>query len=115
MADPDRLRQVFSNLLENCIRYGGPGTRVTLNGATDGASITLRIDDSGPGVPDEALARLSERFYRVEGSRSREHGGAGLGLALTQRIVQAHGGVLAFARSPLGGLQVQLTFPAVAA
>lgn len=115
MADPERLRQVFSNLLENCIRYGGPGTCVTLNGATDGARITLRIDDSGPGVPDEALARLSERFYRVEGSRSREHGGAGLGLALTQRIVQAHGGVLAFARSPLGGLQVQLTFPAVAA
>jgi two-component system, OmpR family, sensor histidine kinase BaeS len=114
MADPERMRQVFSNLLENCIRYGGAGARVTLNAATDGASITLRLDDSGPGVPDEALARLSERFYRVEGSRSREHGGAGLGLALSQRIVQAHGGAVAFARSPLGGLQVQLTLPLAA-
>lgn len=114
MADPERLRQVWANLFENCIRYGGAGTRVTLNAATDGASVTMRIDDSGPGVPDAALARLAERFYRVEGSRSREHGGAGLGLALCQRIMQAHGGMLAFARSPLGGLQVQLTLPLAA-
>jgi len=112
MADPERMRQVLANLFENCIRYCGSGTRVTLNGSTDGRQVSLRIDDSGPGVPDAALAQLAERFYRVEGSRSREHGGAGLGLALTQRIVQAHGGTLAFARSPLGGLQVQLSLPA---
>lgn len=111
MADPERMRQVFSNLFENCIRYCGSGSRVTLNGSTDGRQVGLRIDDSGPGVPDDALAQLAERFYRVEGSRSRDHGGAGLGLALTQRIVQAHGGTLAFARSPLGGLQVQLSLP----
>ena len=69
------------------------------------------LDDSGAGVPDAALAHLAERFYRVEGSRSRQHGGAGLGLALVQRIVDAHGGALSFARSDLGGLQVQLTLP----
>lgn len=114
MADPERMRQVFSNLLENCIRYCRPGDRVTVNATADGNHVTLRIDDSGPGVPDAALAQLAERFYRVEGSRSREHGGAGLGLALSQRIVQAHGGSLAFARSPLGGLQVGLTLPAAA-
>lgn len=111
LADPERLRQVFANLFENCIRYGGPAARITISGNSDATTVAIRIDDSGAGVPDAALARLAERFYRVEGSRSREHGGAGLGLALVQRIVDAHGGTLAFARSDLGGLQVQLTLP----
>ncbi|HEY0064531.1 MAG TPA: ATP-binding protein [Telluria sp.] len=111
MADPERMRQVFANLFENCIRYCGAGARLTMHGQIEGATITLSIDDSGPGVSDEALSHLGERFFRVEGSRSREHGGAGLGLALVQRIVQAHGGTLTFRRSPLGGLRVQLTLP----
>jgi two-component system sensor histidine kinase BaeS len=62
-------------------------------------------------VPDEALARLAERFYRVDASRGRDHGGAGLGLALCRRIVETHGGTLAFAHSALGGLRVILTLP----
>jgi two-component system sensor histidine kinase BaeS len=68
------------------------------------------IDDSAPGVPGEALARLSERFYRVDASRSRAQGGAGLGLALCRRILEAHGAGLAFAHSPLGGLRVTVSF-----
>ena len=111
LADPERLRQLFANVLENCIRYGGSGARVTLHARLAGADIEILIDDSGPGVPDAALAHLSERFYRVEGSRSRAHGGAGLGLALCRRIMSAHGGRLQFARSPLGGLQVLMRFP----
>ena len=113
-ADPDRLRQVFANLFENCIRYGGSG-RVALHGHDGGAALAITVDDSGPGVPDAALARLAERFYRVEASRGRAHGGAGLGLALCQRIVEGHGGTLAFARSPLGGLRVTVTLPQAAA
>jgi len=111
LADPERLRQVFSNVLENCIRYCGAGARVSLQARSDGGALDILVDDSGAGVPESALARLAERFYRVEGSRSREHGGAGLGLALCQRIVAAHGGQLRFARSPLGGLQVLVRLP----
>jgi two-component system sensor histidine kinase BaeS len=110
-ADPERVRQLLANLFENCIRYCGPGTRVAVQARRAGDCIEIVVDDSGPGVPDGALAHLAERFYRVEGSRSREHGGAGLGLALCQRIVGAHGGSMQFARSGLGGLQVLLRFP----
>jgi two-component system sensor histidine kinase BaeS len=110
-ADPERLRQLFSNVLENCIRYCGSGARVTLQARRAGEHVDILVDDSGAGVPDAALAHLAERFYRVDASRSREHGGAGLGLALCQRIMSAHGGSLQFARSPLGGLQVLMRFP----
>ncbi len=114
-ADPERVRQVLTNLFENAIRYCGPGANIALSTQEDGAFVVLQLDDSGPGVPDAALARLGERFYRVEGSRSREHGGAGLGLALCQRIAHAHGGEIAFARSPVGGLQVRVRLPGAAA
>jgi two-component system sensor histidine kinase BaeS len=110
-ADPEQVRQLFANLFENCIRYCGSGARITLQARRVGINIEILVDDSGAGVPDAALAHLAERFYRVDGSRSREHGGAGLGLALCQRIMSAHGGSLQFARSPLGGLQVLLRFP----
>ena len=73
--------------------------------------MVVRLDDSAPGVPDELLERLGERFFRVEPSRSRQFGGAGLGLALSRQIVEAHGGQLDFSLSPLGGLRVTLTLP----
>ena len=114
-ADQERLRQVLTNLFENCIRYCGPGSTLAMEVRCSGGLVELQLDDSGPGVPDEALAHLGERFYRVEGSRSREHGGAGLGLALCRRIVEAHGGQIAFARSASGGLQVRMRLPGAAA
>lgn len=113
-ADLERMRQVLTNLFENCIRYCGQGAQIVLVARQDGGFVELQLDDSGPGVPDNALTRLGERFYRVEGSRSREHGGAGLGLALCRRIVGAHGGEIAFARSPHGGLQVRVRLPRAA-
>jgi two-component system sensor histidine kinase BaeS len=109
-ADPERMRQVFTNLLENAVRYTAPGGRIALHGHAAGGQLAIVIDDSAPGVPGEALARLSERFYRVDASRSRAQGGAGLGLALCRRILEAHGAGLAFAHSPLGGLRVTVTF-----
>lgn len=114
-ADAERLRQLFANLLENCIRYCPAGSRVETSARRDDRFVTICVDDSGPGVDDSALARLGERFYRVEGSRSREHGGAGLGLALCRRIAEAHGGTLSAARSPLGGLQMRVRLPLEAA
>ena len=107
-ADRERMRQVLANLFENCIRYCGEGSAIVMAARELDGVIELTIDDSGAGVPDDALAHLGQRFYRVEGSRSRAHGGAGLGLALCQRIVSTHGGQIAFARSSKGGLQVRV-------
>lgn len=111
LADPDRLRQVLDNLFENSLRYTTAGGRIALHAHADDACLHLVIDDSAPGVPDGALARLGERFFRVDASRSRAHGGAGLGLALCRRLLEAQGGGLAFAHSPLGGLRVTLSLP----
>ena len=110
-ADPDRMRQVLANLFENSLRYTGPGGRVHLHVHADGRGVRLHLDDSAPGVPDAALAHLGDRFYRVDASRSRAHGGAGLGLALCRRLVEAQGGTLAFTHAPLGGLRATITLP----
>jgi two-component system sensor histidine kinase BaeS len=107
MADPDRLRQVCANLLENSLRYTHPGGCVRLSADCDERYWTLVVEDSAPGVPEEALSRLTERFYRVDASRNRALGGSGLGLALCESIAQAHGGGLRFAPSALGGLRVE--------
>ncbi|MFL6672565.1 MAG: ATP-binding protein [Massilia sp.] len=110
-ADPERMRQVFANLFENAVRYTAPGGQLALHARTHAGHLEIAVDDSAPGVPDEALQRLSERFYRADASRSRAQGGAGLGLALCQRILAAHDAHLAFSHSPLGGLRATVTFP----
>jgi two-component system sensor histidine kinase BaeS len=102
---------LFANLLENACRYTDAGGRCEIALAPSGGMAVAEIRDSAPGVPEEALARLFERFYRVDASRSREHGGAGLGLAICQNIVEAHGGRIAAAASPLGGLSVRVEIP----
>ena len=111
LADPERLRQLFANLLENSLKYtdGGGRLEVRLEAGKEGAKITL--EDSPPGIPDEDLIRLFDRLYRVEGSRSRATGGAGLGLAISRNIVEAHGGSITAHASPLGGLGITVTFP----
>jgi two-component system sensor histidine kinase BaeS len=105
------MRQVLDNLFENSLRYTAPGGRVHLHAQVDSGGMHLHLDDSAPGVPDDALARLGERFYRVDASRSRAHGGAGLGLALCRRLLDAQGGTLVFAHAPGGGLRATLTLP----
>jgi two-component system phosphate regulon sensor histidine kinase PhoR len=92
-ADPDRLRQVLANLIDNAIKYGRPDGSVTLRGrVAGGAQVEISVRDDGPGIPAEALARIFERLYRVDKARSREQGGTGLGLAIVKNVVQAHGG-----------------------
>ncbi|GAB1596727.1 ATP-binding protein [Lysobacter claricitrinus] len=110
-GDPVRLAQVLRNVLENCARYAATGGRVVLSGEVDASTLSVHIDDSAPGVADDARDRLGERFFRVDASRSREHGGSGLGLALSRQIVEAHGGRLTFDASPLGGLRVTIALP----
>ena len=111
-GDPDRLLQMFRNLLENSLRYTDPGGRVRVSARVEAGKAAIDIDDSAPGVPEAALERLFERFYRVESSRSRANGGAGLGLALCRSIAEAHGGDIRAEPSPLGGLRVRVTLPA---
>ncbi|HSI48402.1 MAG TPA: ATP-binding protein [Ideonella sp.] len=110
-CDPDRLRQVLGNLLENCVRYTAHGGSIELHAQVQDQALQLDIDDSAPGVPAASLARLGERFFRVEASRDRRSGGAGLGLALSRQIIEANGGRLLFSPSPLGGLRARLVLP----
>lgn len=108
LIDANRLRQVIANLLENSLRYTDAGGEVALSAHSTPTDWICRVDDSSPGVSDEDLSHLGERFFRVEQSRNRALGGTGLGLALCQRIAEAHGGKLGFSHSPLGGLCVEL-------
>ncbi len=110
-GDPQRLHQVLANLLENSARYTQAPGRVRLNCQQTAHEVILTLEDSAPGVPAEAMPRLFERLYRVETSRSREHGGAGLGLAMCRAIVQTHGGQLEAFPSTLGGLGLRLSLP----
>ncbi len=112
-ADPDRLRQVLANLIDNAIKYGRTGGRVAIGGrSVDGARVEISIADDGPGIPAEARARIFERFYRVDKARSREQGGTGLGLAIVKNVVQAHGGEVRVESAPGAGTQFFITLPA---
>lgn len=91
-ADPDAMNQVFGNLIENAIKYGGTGKRIRVGAHLLEHEVEYFVQDFGPGMASEHLGRIFERFYRVDKARSRESGGTGLGLAIVKHIVQAHGG-----------------------
>ena len=110
-ADERRLAQLFKNLLENTLRYTDANGQVQLNLTTNARHILISLQDSAPGVSDEELPKIFQRLYRVESSRNRATGGAGLGLPLCQSIVQAHGGQIHAQHSPLGGVQIDITLP----
>ncbi|WP_075256404.1 ATP-binding protein [Herbaspirillum camelliae] len=111
-ADAARLQQLLSNLFENSLRYTDAGGRLQVHSHLQQQHWHLVFDDSEPGVPPEVMARLFERFFRVEASRNRASGGAGLGLAICRRIVDAHQGTIGASASPLGGLRVVVVLPA---
>ena len=110
-ADPARLHQLLSNLLENALKYTDEGGTVEVRLSQGGPQAMLQLSDSAPGVTTDELGHLFERLYRVEGSRNRESGGAGLGLAICHNIVQAHGGTLSATHSPLGGVRISVSLP----
>lgn len=110
-GDPDRLVQLFSNLLTNSLRYTDAGGCLRIGGRVDSGCLCLEFADSAPTVEPAELTRIFERFYRVEMSRSRVHGGAGLGLAMCQSIVEAHGGYISAGASELGGLRILVALP----
>lgn len=110
-ADARRLVQLFTNLLENSLRYTDSGGQLELRIQKTSRSVIMDFVDSTPGVPEEALSKLFERLYRVDKSRSRALGGAGLGLAICYNIVDAHEGHISAYHSPLGGLGVKIELP----
>ena len=103
------MKRALTNLVSNAIAYGG-GVRVRL-AAPSAGTLTIAIEDDGPGIPPEELERVFEPFYRVEGSRNRETGGTGLGLPIARDILRAHGGDVALANRPGGGLVARVTLP----
>ncbi|MDR3581226.1 MAG: ATP-binding protein [Oryzomonas sp.] len=110
-GDPERMRQLFANLFDNTLKYTDPGGMIAVRLACRSESVTIDIEDSAPGVPNSAIGRLFERLYRVEASRNRAAGGAGLGLAICRNIVEAHAGAIEARHSSLGGLWIRIELP----
>jgi two-component system sensor histidine kinase BaeS len=110
-ADGERLHQLFANLLENALKYTDRGGRIEVRLEKGNRAAVVHFLDSAPGVPASELGRLFDRLYRVEGSRSRATGGAGLGLSLCRNIVEAHKGTIKAGTSPLGGLWIIIELP----
>jgi two-component system phosphate regulon sensor histidine kinase PhoR len=93
-ADAEAIHQVFSNLVDNALKYAASGGRIVLGARPTARGVEFYVRDFGPGIPSEHLPRLFERFYRVDKARSRESGGTGLGLTIAKHIVLAHSGAI---------------------
>jgi two-component system phosphate regulon sensor histidine kinase PhoR len=93
-ADREAIHQIFSNLIENALKYAASGKKVILGARATESGVEFYVQDFGPGISSEHLPRLFERFYRVDKARSRESGGTGLGLAIAKHIVLAHEGTI---------------------
>ncbi|MBP9090749.1 hypothetical protein KBI23_06930 [bacterium] len=111
-GDSSRIRQVITNLVENSLRYTNKGGTLRINHSRSGKTLKLFFEDTEPGVPDELLPKLFDRFFRVESSRSRTMGGSGLGLAICLNNMQMLGGTIEASHSAMGGLKIELTLPA---
>ncbi len=112
MADLQRFRQVLGNLIDNAIKYGHSGGRVTLWATRRGPQVEFSVKDDGPGIPLEAQERIFERFFRVDKARAREHGGTGLWLSIVKNVIQAHGGEVWVKSVPPHGADFRFTLAA---
>ena len=112
LGEPRELQSALSNLVSNAVRYtpAGGDVHVSADQGVDG-SLLLEVRDSGAGIAAEHLPRLTERFYRVDRSRSRESGGTGLGLAIVKHVMQRHGGSLSITSEVGHGSCFKLVFP----
>ena len=111
-GDRNQLKQVFTNLIDNAIKFAGDKGVVRISARAQNGMVEVAVEDNGIGIPPEDLPRIFERFYRVDKARSRELGGTGLGLSIVKQIVEAHCGSVAV-ESPQGrGTTVRFTLPA---
>jgi len=102
---PVALRRAVTNLIDNAVKYG---RQATVSLAAKGRNITIDVDDEGPGIAEDQLAKVVQPFYRIETSRNRDTGGIGLGLAITASIAEANGGALDLTNRPEGGLRATI-------
>jgi signal transduction histidine kinase len=110
-ADNERLQQVFWNLLANAVKFTPAGGTIDVYLERNGSLAEIRIEDSGPGIPQEFLPRIFERFSQADGSSTRKHGGLGLGLAIVRRLVELHGGTVSAANREGGGAVLTVKLP----
>ncbi len=111
VCDAQKLYQVVLNLLDNAVKYSDPGDRVDVSIEESAQALTVRVKDTGVGIPEEDLAQLFERFYRVNKDRSRATGGSGLGLAISKQIVEMHGGAISVRSMAGEGSTFEVTIP----
>jgi two-component system phosphate regulon sensor histidine kinase PhoR len=111
-GDRGQILQLLDNLVTNALRYGEPGTPVTIAARAEGPMVHLSVSDQGEGIAPEHIARVTERFYRVDTSRSRSLGGTGLGLSIVKHIVERHRGRLSIASRLGQGTTVHVLLPA---
>jgi len=107
-VDPERIRHVFDNVIENAIKYGGEGGRVRIEVQEEVDGVRVLVDDAGPGIPEDMRERVFAKFVRVPGTGKR---GSGLGLNIVRDVVAAHGGTIGIETSPLGGARVWFVLP----
>jgi two-component system phosphate regulon sensor histidine kinase PhoR len=107
-ADPPKVHDALRNLVANASSYAPEGTTIRIEAHPEDSRVALTVSDEGPGIPEEDLARVFERFYRVEKSRARDPGGTGLGLAIVKHLVELHGGTVRAANRPEGGAAVTI-------
>jgi two-component system sensor histidine kinase CpxA len=110
----DLLRSAIENVLRNAVRYSPKGARVDVAVERSEAGLTVSVRDQGPGVPESEVQRIFEPFYRVAESRDRDTGGEGIGLAITSRVMRAHGGSASADNRTGGGFEVRLSLPLAA-
>jgi len=110
-ADPAKLHDVLRNLIANAITYSPEKTTIRIETAASGSSVRLSVLDQGPGIPEEDLSRVFERFYRVDKSRARDPGGTGLGLSIVKHLIELHKGEVHAENRPEGGTRVTVTLP----
>ena len=113
-ADPDAIRQVLRNLLDNAARYSDDNPNIAVRIRSDGEFQRVEVTDRGPGIPSVHVERVFERFYRVDPARSRARGGTGLGLAIVKHFVEAHGGEVGIDSALGSGTTVWFTLPVAA-
>lgn len=110
-ADPQRLEQIFNNLLSNALRFTPRGGSVTVDLKCSANQVVISVRDNGPGIPEHALAHVFDRFYKADYSRSRSNGGTGLGLSIAKKLALSHGGDLTATNHPAGGALFTLSLP----
>ncbi|MDR1874312.1 MAG: HAMP domain-containing protein [Synergistaceae bacterium] len=110
VGDATLLDRALGNVIHNAIRCTAPGTGVEINARQDGACVAVTVRDHGQGVPEKDLEKIFLPYYRTDEARERSRGGVGLGLAITKRIIENHGGTIAASNAPAGGLLVTIRF-----